>query len=533
MKIIFAFISFLYQLDTFENLNYELIEFKNDIYYNNIIEFNNVLYIGTNQGIFKLDENNNYLLINNKIKGGIEIVNGEFKNGEVIFNAKFDELLPKGYDLYPINSLKSKEKLYIISKGDLFVFKQSIFNYFPIGSIRTISENYIGSYNGIYNKKENLFIGHPTYANSYIREYGHLTFICWDGLTIIDGDNQIEYSDSGGKGVVINSEIIGLARDILPLDHPRYLLFTTDGIYVIDIEKNTSKKIKESKEGLLVLIRSESNVYQTERIYYHDSKNIYEYNVVSGKERIILKDVNPEIVFSNSSSVYYVFSNQKLLYFHLDFPEKSKVLVDGLTEIHSIGKFEDFIYLTGNIGLSLYNISKSHFIPNLIKTEFNKNAHIILDQKLQLGSIGGLHVFNYQDLLNLFESIKEPSFKKENDTTYILYGIILVFGVLAVITIIWQWSIINKKLNQNKFIPFEEQVNYYIRKNLANVTIEELCENFKISRVKLYTLLNNAKPGDIIREERLKAVRKMRKNGNSEEEISITTGFSISYLKKI
>jgi hypothetical protein len=41
------------------------------------------------------------------------------------------------------------------------------------------------------------------------------------------------------------------------------------------------------------------------------------------------------------------------------------------------------------------------------------------------------------------------------------------------------------------------------------------------------------KPGEIIRKERLKIVKRMRKERASEEEIAKATGFSISYLKKI
>jgi hypothetical protein len=45
--------------------------------------------------------------------------------------------------------------------------------------------------------------------------------------------------------------------------------------------------------------------------------------------------------------------------------------------------------------------------------------------------------------------------------------------------------------------------------------------------------MGNKKPGDIIRSEKLKIVRKMRRENASEEEIAKATGFSISYLKKI
>ena len=60
-----------------------------------------------------------------------------------------------------------------------------------------------------------------------------------------------------------------------------------------------------------------------------------------------------------------------------------------------------------------------------------------------------------------------------------------------------------------------------------------LCEEFKLTVNLLYNILGNKKPGKIIRNERLKIVKKMRRQKVSEEIISKATGFSRSYLKKI
>ena len=60
-----------------------------------------------------------------------------------------------------------------------------------------------------------------------------------------------------------------------------------------------------------------------------------------------------------------------------------------------------------------------------------------------------------------------------------------------------------------------------------------LCEEFNLTVNLLYNILGNKKPGEIIRKERLKIVKKMRRQKVSEEIISKATGFSISYLKKI
>jgi len=95
--------------------------------------------------------------------------------------------------------------------------------------------------------------------------------------------------------------------------------------------------------------------------------------------------------------------------------------------------------------------------------------------------------------------------------------------------------LINKKinLNNNKDKLNETLIRDYIIEHLNTVNINSICDEFKISTNKLYSILNKNKPGDIIREERLKVVRKMRKQDISENRIAKITGFSISYLKKI
>jgi len=66
------------------------------------------------------------------------------------------------------------------------------------------------------------------------------------------------------------------------------------------------------------------------------------------------------------------------------------------------------------------------------------------------------------------------------------------------------------------------------------VSIESICLEFNVNQNEIYKILRNEKkPGELIRGERIKVVREMRKKKKSEEEISSATGFSISYLKKI
>jgi hypothetical protein len=82
-------------------------------------------------------------------------------------------------------------------------------------------------------------------------------------------------------------------------------------------------------------------------------------------------------------------------------------------------------------------------------------------------------------------------------------------------------------------ITTRENVIRYIHQNISKVTIQSICDNFNISPIQLYEILEEDKPGEVIRKHRISLVRKFRKEKKDENFIAEHTGFSVSYLKKI
>ena len=73
----------------------------------------------------------------------------------------------------------------------------------------------------------------------------------------------------------------------------------------------------------------------------------------------------------------------------------------------------------------------------------------------------------------------------------------------------------------------------YIDLNLSTVTVISVTEYFNTNFNAINNELKTIKIGELIRERRILVVRNMREKRINEETISIATGFSISYLKKI
>ena len=163
----------------------------------------------------------------------------------------------------------------------------------------------------------------------------------------------------------------------------------------------------------------------------------------------------------------------------------------------------------------------------------NYNAIFINEEKIQFGGVNGLYELNYQDLIRMFDANK-PEIKKSNQYTIpiTIGSFILLLLIILIETIIRQKRII-KNQQTLESLTTKDKIVAFIRLNIQNVNVELICETFDLPVNALYKALGNMKPGEIIRKERLKIVRRMRKERASEEKIAKASGFSLSYLKKI
>jgi hypothetical protein len=207
--------------------------------------------------------------------------------------------------------------------------------------------------------------------------------------------------------------------------------------------------------------------------------------------------------------------------------------MDGLVNTNNVYLFKNFILVTSDQGLDLFDLNSNEIAKNVLRDELNYNAIYADEQKIQLGGVNGLYELNYQDLMALFDSnkpkIEEP---KQNVFPFIVGSLVILVVVILVLTVIRQNRII-KNQRALEALTTKDKIEAFIKINIQNVSIELLCETFDLPVNALYKALGNVKPGEIIRKERLKIVKRMRRERASEEEIAKATGFSISYLKKI
>ena len=147
-----------------------------------------------------------------------------------------------------------------------------------------------------------------------------------------------------------------------------------------------------------------------------------------------------------------------------------------------------------------------------------------------------MYEFDNSKLTNLFDKQVnvqiEKSFIINKEEIFAYVFLIVLLGIVSFV-------LFNQRMKKKYRIKekYEEvnqaQINEYIVSNISSVSINSICDHFELNVNKLYNLLGKKKPGDIIREERLKILRQMRIENKSIKDIAQATGFSTSYIKKL
>lgn len=528
------------------NYIYAQYEIKNlmrhDSYLYNGVIYKNKLLIGSSSGVLELHENQFFSYNKSDVKGPIKIINDKIVGGRYFNKSdEFKNLLPEKYISNYISSLQTETEILLFSKGILFIFEKLDVVFKKIGSIRSISQNYIGTYNGIYDKN-GLVLNHPTYTDGFIREYDNNTFICWHGLTVIDKDNKVtNYNDPNGKGVLIGETVLGSARDIIKVNNDDYVLFTKNGLFLINLQKQTSTTINKNIIEP-VLSFSETDYMGLANIYFSSENKLFKYD---------LRANNLKTLYTSKSQItkaiglgegfFYILGTNLLTVEFSENKIQETVIHENIDLAGDMILFQNNIIITKDSGLDIYNPIVGKYVESIIIDEFNKRAHFIQNDTLKLGSVNGLYVFDQVKIQNIyFKSLKRKKPLKTEELKFTnLESILTTILILSVLSIL----ILSQKINNPKTIEISDKISEnentlhnieaFIDENIATVNVSILCEKFNLNPKDLYEIMLKVKPGTLIRKKRITLVKIMRKERKSEEEISKKTGFSMSYLKKI
>ncbi len=527
-----------------ENLSdYQLISVSSEHFYYNFEFVGLDLFIGSDAGILVYKDPTHISLDNTTKKGYLFLENGQLKssiylNGN-LFTPHYKSLLPDGFRHNSIIGTTFKNNLLIISKGQLFIYKKTIKPKADTLSIRSISPHYIGSYSGIYSNAKRFH--YPEYTNGYIREFPGETFICYDGLMRIRGADTLRYEANNGNTQVANVDL-GKIKDVFKIDTSRYMLFSDKGLCISDLKTRLSWVQKKSSGPEPRFIKAYYRDNLPVIIYYIDNNKVQKFNLLNNAYTTLFQ-IDPSLgniedVYLNSTANIYLLTENKLIKASSNLQGNKysfQNLVENLLGNHHIIPLNNLLLITSNDGLSSYNIDTREWIPHLIRDEFNHRAIYTTPSFFFLGTIHGFYQLNKNQIEQLITK-RQEEIKQDSNPTNDSLNKSIIYGLSGLCTLLLGLSIYlvkrAKKSNISKKAKSAEIIAY-IDANLKDVTIVNICHEFKINPLQLNDILGNDKPGELIRTKRLDVVRKMRSDRRREEDIALATGFSVSYLKKI
>lgn len=511
-------------------------------YFFNLIQLNDgKVLAGTSGGIVEIngtelrqvDSRIGYVGVNKEGKPSIDST-GIFYYSE----RKYLHLLPYPELAREEFHASQNNKFYICSGGRLYIFDIVLYKLsYPFHSVRSISQDAVGTYSGIYLRGKKLNPPVPNYTDGYIRQFDDRIFICSYGLSVLEKEVLETGTVIENKNFFVhNFTGAGFVNDIYPLPDKNHYLVATGNKLILTDRNFTKDSIVFShnhQKSPIVFIREDPF-----SISFTSNNELYSYNFGDGAIKKVC--TLPEKILGgvNANQQGFLITYKGLYRCKSDLTTEKLVSIDKSHSVISISGSE--LLISSDNGLFLYNTSSKVLSTVLKGVEFNRQGLYRDGEMIYAGALYGLYSFSINDIPSLIESNKSELKKVNEDYNALLFfGIIGLLVISAVVIIYLYYKKLKKAeatietLQTPRETMSREKIEDFISSNLPNASIKTLMDHFKVSAPLIYDALKPDRPGSIIQQLRLKTVIQMRKDNKSIEEISETTGLSVSYLKKL
>ena len=499
--------------------------YDDKIFYN-FVSYESDLYVSSNKGIYKVTASGDDITLHDaSIVGPINSIFQKNNNYKVKF-VKSPITQPEFVTNTTTDFAYLDNDLFLIARGKLLIYNSLTYSFTPFGSVRSISDNAVGTYSGVYingNKLKTI-----TYTDGQIKEFDSITFICYNGL--------LTYKDSIETKLYNNDNSIrtkgqyGRISNIYAIGNGNYLAISDKGIYNYGYATNTFKLIYPAQKEIIP-IRNKINERIKDRGEFHfiDNKSYISLNVNSFKTDVIDNDIAHEIndiveSDTNGNDFYAISKNEMLLTFKRT--KEGLQLLDKLpikNTAHTISDYDNLVFLSGNNGISIFEKTKKQIINNYIVDEFNKQAVYKKNSTIRFGSIHG--VYTIDNLVDFEKNLIFKDFKISSQEPYLYLGALLF--ILIVFVVVKKVS--KKNISDEQLIS---NIKRFINKNLSRVTLKMLEAEFNLDYNDINSIHKDFKPAKYIKQERLELTKKMLLKGKILSEISDKTGYSETYLLK-
>ncbi len=510
-------------------------------FYNVLKDGDGKIFAGTSEGIFEIEGTE--LLLYKKEKGyvtlnkkGTPVINTEgIKN---YYERKYNYLLPypdQGRDEYHAGNEKM---FYVCSGGRMHMFDIVPYAYsYANKSIRTISENFVGTYSGIFYKDQQLKKPFPSYTEGYIREFNGRIFLCFGGLLMIEPQTVLTASNEPSPNV---SKLINDGASIYTYDihkssiNNHYYTSSQNAFFQLDTTLLQITQIHKSRIGKndLCIIGD----YYNRFIYFSDEQHLIGY--IPGSKNTDTIASLPEVIIGGITDTRhtYLISRSALYVVNSDRTVEKLTVIDKAHTILKISTTE--LVISSDFGLYLFNTVSKQLSVLIYGVEFNRRALFLKNEKLFAGSINGLYkidIHDFDELINrnkvIIKHNKLPLYFKISGILICIISLVILFVLIRTKR---KLKTLTQKVEEFTIDTLDRsKIEAFIDENLATASLKSINEHFNTNTTLIYSILSPDKPGSIIQAKRLELVKEMKKAGKSLQEISTITGLSISYLRKI
>ena len=507
-------------------------------YYNVLKGGDGRIYAGTSEGVFtlegavmkKLNNQIGYLTLNKKGSPAIDHNGIRYHD-----QSTYARMLPYPTEIRDEYHAGTEEFFYITSAGRMYIFEILPYELrYRNHSVRTTSHNFIGTYSGLYfrgRKLESPSSGFPPFTDGYIRELNGKVFICYSSLVIAEirqGDSLPSYWKNLPRGFTF------LATDVLFSSyHKKYLVSAKTDLVLMDSALTYASSLYRSnnKDAEVVVLGENRG-----SVYFASGRDFIQINPTSKKFKTVISLPEPILSGHITNLNHYLLGSQGLYVVRADGNMKKLIdLAKAHTLLHLGGS--EFAIST-DAGLFQYNEVSNKLTKLIQGVEFNRRGLYLEGDSLFAGSINGLYVLDAKHLDQLADRVAKSS----GEQSLPVYFLSLLIGIaLIAITFIYLHYRSRSQLKQiiaetqMASLPklTREDIETFIKENLAQASLKSIAEKFKTNNAVIYTLLSPEKPGAFINRLRMEQVKRLRKEGKPAREISQLTGFSEYYVRKV
>jgi hypothetical protein len=514
--------------------------YSDPYFYNVLADNKGSIFTGTSEGIFQL--NGGKLIPYKKAQGYITLN----KNYEPVITPegiknhherKYLSLLPFPDLALDEYHASTTDHFYLCSGGRIYIYDIVPYSYsFGNHSIRSISENFVGTYSGIYYKGSRLRDPAPKFTDSYIREINGIAYMYYDYLyTINVALLQNDTSKGSQLGITrINHTGEAKFRDIYQINGNNNLYFSSvSGLLKTDREGVPFSIYKTSNKISEIVIIGE----RLSRLYFSDGNYLLSLGIGADDKVDTIIRLPAEILNGRVDDRNILLLTHEGLY---------KLSSDGelqkLTQLYQAHTMElisatEMVIATNN-GLFRFNTVNRVLSPLIRGVEFNRKAMYKKGDLLQVGSINGLYSINVNDL-ELLASRNRYLTEKEQVPLHVIIGAISALAAIGLLAFLLFRSrrklvIASAEIKELNIESLDRaKIEQYIRENLTTVSIKSITNHFDTNISHVYKLINPDKPGSIIQKLRIEKLVELKNAGKTVAEIAEATGLSTSYVVKI